>query len=387
MSFDAADGPRHQAVVDLIPLLRRVVAARVKGPDMVEDLVQETLARVMESADRIDDGALVPYAIVTARNLVRSLARDEERAGRHLHRLRGVTPETPEEAALREEERRAVATALARLPEDDRRAVVGHELHGVDTATLAKRSGSTPGAVAARLARARARLRVDYLLAAERLTPPTERCRPVLIALSSGDRRRQRALDAGDHLLSCATCSALAEPLVERRRPPAALLAVPGLSPLLRAVRAHPVQTAGAVGTVAAVAVVLAFAMDGAVDCRDAPHRWIVEGRVSSPSSEGLGQDRRTRVKACGVEVESVPANEGFWARAPGGPRLWVQLGAVDESRFRVTPGATVTFEGTAVAHDSSFPAGVGVDRREGADALRRAGFHIEARARDVRVK
>jgi anti-sigma regulatory factor (Ser/Thr protein kinase) len=77
---------------------------------------------------------------------------------------------------------------------------------------------STPGAVAAQLARARARLRVEYLLELEPTKPPSGRCRPVLLALSAGDRRRQRELDAGGHLLGCGWCARLSEPLLDRRR-------------------------------------------------------------------------------------------------------------------------------------------------------------------------
>jgi serine/threonine-protein kinase RsbT len=40
----------------------------------------------------------------------------------------------------------------------------------------------------------------------------------VLLALSAGDRRRQRDLDAGGHLLACAWCARLSEPLLDRRR-------------------------------------------------------------------------------------------------------------------------------------------------------------------------
>ena len=82
---------------------------------------------------------------------------------------------------------------------------------------MAAERGSTPGAVAARLNRARASLRVEYLLAAEGIEPPTDRCRPVLRALSSGDRRRQRELDVNGHLLECTTCAQLGRPLFERR--------------------------------------------------------------------------------------------------------------------------------------------------------------------------
>jgi len=70
--------------------------------------------------------------------------------------------------------------------------------------------------VAAQLNRTRARLRVEYLLALEQTEPPTDRCRPVLLAISGGDRRRQRELDAGRHLLECEFCALLSRPLMER---------------------------------------------------------------------------------------------------------------------------------------------------------------------------
>jgi serine/threonine-protein kinase RsbT len=58
---------------------------------------------------------------------------------------------------------------------------------------------------------------VEYLLAAEGIEPPSDRCRPVLRALSGGDRRRQRELDVDGHLLQCTACARLADGLFERR--------------------------------------------------------------------------------------------------------------------------------------------------------------------------
>jgi RNA polymerase sigma factor (sigma-70 family) len=214
---------QHADVVELAPLLRRVIGARVRDGQVVEDLVQETLTRVMAARRRLEPRTLAPYAVVTARNLTRSLASSQDRSRRHAHRLIDLRqPLLPEEETLRREERRAITTALGRLPEQDQEALVAHEVEGLDTATLAASRDSTPGAVAAQLSRARARLRVEYLLALEQTDPPTDRCRPVLLALSAGDRRRQRELDAGGHLLACAWCARLSEPLLDRRRTAAA---------------------------------------------------------------------------------------------------------------------------------------------------------------------
>jgi serine/threonine-protein kinase RsbT len=210
---------RHDDVMELAPLLRRVIGARVRDRQVVEDLVQETLTRVMAARRRLEPRTLAPYAVVTARNLTRSLATSEDRNRRHAHRLVDLRePTLPEDEALRREESRAITTALARLPQQDQEALVAHELEGTDTATLASSRDSTPGAIAAQLSRARARLRVEYLVELEQAEPPTARCRPVLLALSAGDRRRQRDLDAGGHLLACSWCARLSEPLLDRRR-------------------------------------------------------------------------------------------------------------------------------------------------------------------------
>jgi serine/threonine-protein kinase RsbT len=210
--------PGEQSIIDLLPLVRRVVAARVRDPQLVDDLVQETLLRVMAARTRVEADTLAPYAAVTARNLVASLARSDQRARRVAHLLADddERAERPEDEVLRQEEKAAVKAALARLNSPEREILVAHEVHGRDTATLAARQGSTPGAIAARLSRTRAKLRVEYLIAHDRGEPPTDRCRPVLLALSAGDRRRQRDLGAGSHLLGCDFCATISVPLLDR---------------------------------------------------------------------------------------------------------------------------------------------------------------------------
>jgi serine/threonine-protein kinase RsbT len=206
-------------VAALIPMVRRIVAARVPDRATADDLVQETLARVLAAAGRIEPGMLEPYAIVTARNVVASLWRDQDRQRRHQHRVVDLRPvEAPDEDLLAGEDRAAIAQALMALSERERETLLAHEVSGQDTRSLAEELGSTAGAVAAQLNRTRARLRVEYLLALERTEPPTQRCRPVLLAISSGDRRRQREVDAARHLLECDVCARLSEPLVSRGR-------------------------------------------------------------------------------------------------------------------------------------------------------------------------
>jgi RNA polymerase sigma factor (sigma-70 family) len=214
------DAPRPARFAELIPLVRRIVAARVSDQATADDLVQETLARVIAAADRVEPGMLEPYAIVTSRNVVASHWRERGRQQRNQHRVIDLRPpDAPDEALLAREEQGAVAEALTRLSDRERETLLAHEVSGQDTRSIAEDLGSTAGAVAAQLNRTRARLRVEYLLAVERTEPPTERCRPVLLAISSADRRRQREVDAGRHLLECELCARLSEPLVGRGRP------------------------------------------------------------------------------------------------------------------------------------------------------------------------
>jgi serine/threonine-protein kinase RsbT len=214
----AVDGQAPQAdVTSLIPMVRRIIAARVRDDVVADDLVQETLARVLAAAPRVEAGMLEPYAIVTARNVVASLWREQDRHRRNQHRVVDLLlPDAPDTGLLAREEQSAVARALERLPGQEREMLLAHEVTGQDTRSLAGELGSTAGAVAAQLNRARARLRVEYLLALDHAEPPTDRCRPVLLALSGGDRRRQREVDAGRHLLECDVCARMSQPLLAR---------------------------------------------------------------------------------------------------------------------------------------------------------------------------
>jgi len=219
-SLDSDRG--DDSIVELIPLIRRVVASRVRDYQLVDDLVQETLARVMAARHRIERDTLAPYAVTTARNLVFAVGQGTDRARRNAHLLvDGATDPPPDHDLLREEETSVVGAALARLSPAERDVLLAHEVEGTGTAELAARRETSPGAIAAQLNRTRAKLRVEYLLADAAVVPPTDRCRPVLFALSAGDRRRQRELDTAGHLLECDCCLALSLTLFDRRPPTA----------------------------------------------------------------------------------------------------------------------------------------------------------------------
>ena len=125
--------PGHSAedVADLMPMVRRIVHARVGSHPSADDLVQETLTRVLAASATIEPGMLEPYAIVTARNVVASMWRDDDRKRRNQHRVVDLsTPDPPETQIVLDEEQSAMATALARLTERERRTLLEHEVTG-----------------------------------------------------------------------------------------------------------------------------------------------------------------------------------------------------------------------------------------------------------------
>ena len=63
-----------------MPIVTRIVRAGCRTRAIAEDLVQETLVKVLAKAHRIAPGMLEPYAIVTARNVVRSFWTERDRA-------------------------------------------------------------------------------------------------------------------------------------------------------------------------------------------------------------------------------------------------------------------------------------------------------------------
>src|SRR3954469_14388883 len=141
---DSAEDRGYPDVAALIPMVRRIVAARVADQATADDLVQETLARVLAAAPRVEPGMLEPYAIVTARNVVASMWRDQDRHRRHQHRVVDLDlPDPPDQDLLANEERTAVAEALSRLTDRERATLLAHEVSGQDTRSLAAKQGST----------------------------------------------------------------------------------------------------------------------------------------------------------------------------------------------------------------------------------------------------
>ena len=349
----------------------------------VEDLVQETLLRVWEVRGRVDRGVAAAYAVATARNLVQSRDRSARVHDRHAHRLHEpATVDGPEPTLLRSEERLAFREALAGMPSGDRELLT--EAYGDVPPPVAETSGRRR----TRLARARSRARVDYLLRLRRVALPTARCRPVLDALSSGDRREQERAGAAEHLLTCEVCDDCADALLTRKRGMFGVVAVP-LLVLWQLVRGAPRTSAGvAAGTaVAAGALVLALSGSSTPPPATAAPAPVPAAPAAPATPAGLVLDRSASfdvplapavgrpVTATAVLVRSVPADEGFWVGPDDRHQFFVHLVGAGESPVDVRPGAHVSFSGTVAVLDAAARAGL--DGSTGLPVLQQQGAYL----------
>lgn len=392
-------------VLAVEPVVRRVIAARTVNAGDVDDLVQDCLERLLVAHQRLAPEAVLPYAVVTARNLVSSNARTAMRLAAAAPRLHDASePDRPEELLLAGEARRAMTAALARLSDAERQDLMAY--HGLGAAVDAA-TPPTRGALRVRMARTRAKLRLEYLLAYRHLELPTPQCRGVLLAISAGDTRRQRQLDAAQHLLDCETCATLSEPL-DRRSVALTAIAVPGalVGWLARQARVHPVHTAAGVAAgsaVVAAASVLGPRLAGA-PVPAGPVR--VSAPPSSPASRSVPvisnlsiggrpvSDAKAEhsirsmvgehADASGIVVVAAVTRNGFWigsARA----RIWVEL--VGPLRpLRVRAGDRVSFGGAVVGNSPSFPGQVGLTSRGDAELLSRQGAHLAVSTTSISV-
>ncbi len=414
------DDREHGEIVELIEPLRRYVAARVPQQADRDDVVQEALVRIMELGPEAAPTSSLGYAIVVARHLIADRYRESSQLREHAHRLIDLrSPRGPEQVLVDHEEQQALRSALAGVPGPQRELLMQHVLDQRPVAELVAGQDRSDGSRAAQLARTRARLRLDYVLALRAITLPTARCRPILLALSARDTRRQVALRAGQHLLTCATCAEVAPALLQRRRALAAVLPWLGLGPLLGLLRRRlsqaPIQTAAAMTAV----VVTAAGTGGVVWVTSAAHPASPGRAVSAPevtssaprsapaTSAGAARlvqvdSRETvtaqagelrslagrKVSAVAMPVLAVPANEGFWIGDATSGRVWVQLrthGA--ESQVTVKPGDLVTFTATVEVNARGFTRQVGVDAAEGAAQLDREGAHLSVTTTALHVR
>lgn len=357
-----------------------------------EDVTQEAMARLLANRHRLHPDTWASYAVTVAGNLLRDQQRADAVRQRRAHLVPAPqAPVDPVTDVLSAEEHAAMRRAVTGLESDDARLLAEH--YGAEPETLRPVSPNR-----ARLAGARSKLRVAYVLEHSGITLPTTRCRPVLEALSSGDRRRQERLGASRHLLACRTCATCAPALQFRDRALAGLhpLAwlVAGGSAVWAAVRQRPAQATVAVA-LAATAVVVVAEVDRPSPSRDAA------APPTQPASRGaqLTVDGRPLLRldpgrpvvgaATGVDLRvlSVPADEGFWVELGPGERVWLQLEGRAESSVQVEVDDIVSFTGRALPVDEQLVRQFGVTPEEGGDELLRSGLYIAVPRAALRLR
>jgi RNA polymerase sigma factor (sigma-70 family) len=391
-------------VIAVEPVIRRVVAARAANPADVDDLVQDCLVRLLAARVRLAPEAVLPYAVVTARNLVSSHAKTAMRHAAAAPRiLDPVEPDRPEDVLLTGEARRAMTTALAQLSAQERNDLLAY----YDAGPADRTAPESRGALRVRMARTRAKLRLEYLLAFRHVELPTPQCRRVLLAISAGDTRRQREASAGQHLLDCETCAALSEPL-DRRSVALTAIAVPGalLAWIAGRARAHPLQAAG---SAAAGAAVIAGAVVLGPKLLPAPpvpvrHTQVPSAPSASPRAEVIsdlsiggrpvsdakaGQSLRSMIgeaaDASGITVVAAVTRNGFWI-GTAQARIWVQLTGPLRP-LHIHAGDRVRFAGTVTGNPDAYPASIGLRRSSDARLLSRQGAHLTVNTAEISVQ
>jgi RNA polymerase sigma factor (sigma-70 family) len=387
-------------VLAVEPVIRRVVTARAVNPADIDDLVQDCLERLLIARERLAPEAILPYAVVTARNLVSSHAKSAMRHAAAAPRILDTTePDRPEEMVLAGEARRAMTVALAQLSPSERDDILGYYNGGPALDGNAK---ETRGALRVRMSRTRAKLRLEYLLAFRHLELPTPLCRSVLLAISAGDRRRQREFSAAQHLLDCETCATLSEPLDRRSAALTAITVPVGLVTWAATkARAHPVHavsvTAGSAAAIAAAVLLVpspvppVHAQVSSPAARPSPPAVIshlsVDGRPvrDTQVEQSIRSVIGDAVDASGVNVVTTVTRNGFWVGSAGA-RILVEL--VGPLRpLRIHAGDRVRFTGTVVANPPSYPASTGLTDSGDARLLARQGAHITVSTATISVQ
>lgn len=143
--------------------------------DQAEDLFQETFVRVHERAGQFRGENLKGWLFTIATRLAAGQWRRQKRTaavslnqpagacadGVHCGTLEGIIPDTaagPDREAELEERRRLVRSALGRLPEKQRAAIILSYYHHMTYAEIAETMGCSLGAVKTHIFRAMKRL-------------------------------------------------------------------------------------------------------------------------------------------------------------------------------------------------------------------------------------
>jgi RNA polymerase sigma-70 factor (ECF subfamily) len=146
--------------------LRVFSGRRLGDASQAEDVAQETLRRVVEAlrAGRVRDQAALPaFVFETARHICQQHARTAGREARALARLGQGAPAEPRwpdalTALITAEQRFTVRRALRRMTPEEQALLAGFYYEQLQAEDLARRLGTTAGAVRVRKHRALKRL-------------------------------------------------------------------------------------------------------------------------------------------------------------------------------------------------------------------------------------
>lgn len=147
-------------------------AYRVLGDDArAQDVSQDVFLRLWRRPDSFDArrGNLGTYLRLMARSRAIDVLREGQAAGRMVDRLKvaettttaGARSERPSDLVERDDDRRAVRSAVARLPEPQRDALVHAYWRGLTAEEIARETGIPLGTAKSRLRLGLNRLRRD----------------------------------------------------------------------------------------------------------------------------------------------------------------------------------------------------------------------------------
>jgi RNA polymerase sigma factor (sigma-70 family) len=163
-----------------LPAVRAVVAAKVRGEDVIDDLTQETFTRALEHLPTLRrPERFRAWLLGIARNSATDRCRLELRQRDvdpvELHAVEAVTP-APESEVVHRLVASTVDRSIRRLSERDARALRLSTHHDLAPAEVGAALGLSPGAAKVAVHRARRRLRtllaVDLLAGAEGMACP-----------------------------------------------------------------------------------------------------------------------------------------------------------------------------------------------------------------------
>jgi RNA polymerase sigma factor (sigma-70 family) len=151
-------------------LVYTVALARLRDPEIAEDLAQEVMLRACLHLERLGPQGNFPAWVA---RIARNLATDWQRRGQRASRLLPMVPleqmkvpEVPDrqakgarETMASDQESQALREALFELPEEERELVMLHYTEGLSQSEIAERLGTTQPTVSRQLKRALARLR------------------------------------------------------------------------------------------------------------------------------------------------------------------------------------------------------------------------------------